>query len=769
MEFSLLKDLAIILFSCGIFAIICHYLKLPLLLGYIVAGYIVGPNFNLAPTINDATTIHHLSELGVIFLMFFIGLEFDLFKLKKIFLPSIAALILQTTGMIFIGIMIAPLFHWSGLSGLFLGALLSMGSTMVTIPILNEQGALKTEYAQCAIGRLIMEDMLAILLLVILSGIAVTGHFAWNTAWHVCFLLGIFVVMVFCIGKFFAPFFINAIFRSESAEILVVAVVGTMLAICVLAAHFELSVALGAFLVGAILANTNISESIEHLTAPLRTIFGAVFFASIGIMTDIGNVLLHWKLVLTLSVLTILGQTFLGSMGLFLTGKTAETSFRAAFCQSQIGEFSFIIASLGTSLGVVDKNFVSITSGIAIGTILMTSMLNRRADKIFQTLQKHCPKFITELGTFYHNLLKLADHHLSKSELLKIIAKPLLKAILWFFLLSGTLFSVSYIAAITKEGKFNNLFHSNIMQDIIWTFSFILCLPFLVGLIKNLNNILFGILGQLTAENIRNKQIQTRMFGILRYITSLIMLFFFSGIFLSIASHYLPSGIPIAYFGITILLIGVLLWRRLIKVNTNLEHVFIESFNDKIESNEQKQRNDLLKKLTEKQQWKLSTEEIALRANYAVIGTRIADTMLRPRSGATIIAVSRNGFTEYNPPANTLLFPGDHVILLGDETQLSKAKALLETESSSKIQKQSEFNLTQVCIGNHVDFVNKIISQLRFRSKYDLNIVSIQRGSERVLDINADTMLMPNDVLWLTGSKEAINNINNILGLNQQA
>lgn len=766
MEYSLLNDLAIVLFSCGIFAIIFHYLKLPLLLGYIVAGYIVGPNFHLAPTVGNATTINQLSELGVIFLMFFIGLEFDLFKLKKIFFPSLLALILQTAGMIFVGVMIAPLFNWSGLSGLFLGALLSMGSTMVTIPMLNEQGALHTEFGQCSVGRLIMEDMLAMLLLVILSGIAVTGHFAWDTAWHVCFLLGIFIVMVFCIGKSLAPFFMNAIFRSGSSEILLIAVVGCMLAVCVLADHFGLSVALGSFLSGAILANTTVAENIEQVTSPLRTLFGAVFFASIGIMTDIGNVLQHWELVLMLSILTIVGQTFFGSAGLFLSGKSAETSFRAAFSQTQIGEFSFIVAALGTSLGVVDKNFVSITSGIAVGTILISSTLNRRADKIFQSLQSHCPKFICELGVFYHNLLKLADNRLSKNELLKLVTRPLLKMVLWFFLLSGSIFTVSYAAVMIQRENFNGIFKSSIMQNIVWASAFVLCLPFLIGLIKNLNDILFGILERLTASNIRNKQMQTKMFGILRYITSLLVLFFFSGIFLSLSSRYLPSGISIASFGIAILLIGVLLWRRLILVNSNLEHAFIESFNDKIESNEQKHRNRLLKQLTSGQEWQLATEEIVMKKNYSAVGMRIIDTMLRTHSGATIVAISRNGFTEYNPPANTILFPGDHVILLGDEVQLPKAKEILEAESDTDGYKEQEFNLSQICIGNHADFTNKTLEQLDFRSKYNLNIVIIQRGSEKITDIRADIMLLPNDILWVTGSKKAISNINTLFGIN---
>jgi CPA2 family monovalent cation:H+ antiporter-2 len=767
MEISLLKDLAIVLFVCSAAAIIFHQLKLPLLLGYILGGFLVGPNFGLVPTIQDAEVIHHLSELGVIFLMFFIGLEFDLLKLKKLFVPSFVALVLQTAGMVFIGVMVAPMLHWSGLNGLFLGALLSMGSTMITIPILREQNALRTDFAQCAIGRLIMEDMLAILMLVVLSGIAVTGHFAWEAAWHVTFILGIFVVMVFCFGKSAAPLFIRTLFKSESSEILVVAVVGSMLAICVLASHFGLSVALGAFLAGSILSKTHIAENVEELTAPLRDVFGAVFFASIGIMTDLNSILAHLPFVIGLSFLTVLGQTLFGSTGLFLSGQRAETAFRAAFCQSQIGEFSFVIAALGNSLKVVDGNFISITSGIAVGTILLSSMLNKRSTEIFGFLGNHCPTVLKEFGTFYQNILKSADTHLSKNDLIAIITKPLLLVVLWFFLLSGTLYSVSYLAAFTNTGRFNHLFRIDVLQIATWAGAFFLCLPFLIGLTKNVNDILFGLLDSLTSEHIRNSRVRARAFEILKHVTSLVILFFFSGIFLGIAAKYLPSGVPIAAFGIAIAIVGIFLWRRLINVNSRMERAFVESFNDKIESREQKQRNIILQKAAGTHPWPVTTSEVALKSNYSVIGSRIADISLRPRAGATIIAITRSGYTEYSPHPSTILFPADRVILLGERSQISRARAILEAESDTRNTKKSEFNLATICIGNHADFVGKIIGQVNLYKAHGLNVVGIQRESEKIVDITAETELCKNDILLLTGSERDIQNLKSKLGIEQ--
>ncbi|MDR0595791.1 MAG: cation:proton antiporter [Puniceicoccales bacterium] len=756
MELHLLRDLAIVLFACGIFAIIFHYLRLPLLLGYIVAGFLVGPNFHLIPSVYDTNIINHLSELGVIFLMFFIGLEFDLLKLKKLFIPSLTALVSQTVGMILIGIMVAPMFHWSGLNGLFLGALLSMGSTMITIPILKEQNALRTDFAQCAIGRLIMEDMLAILMIVILSGIALTGHFAWDTAWDKTFLLGVFVVMVFCVGKFVAPWFVKTLFGSESPEILIVVIVGTMLAVCVLAQRFELSVALGSFLVGSILSQTSIADDVETLTAPLRNIFGAVFFASIGIMTNLNSVLNHGLLVIGLSIITIVGQTFFGSAGLFLSGQRAETAFRAAFCQSQIGEFSFIIAALGNSLGVVDRDFVSVTSGVAIGTILLSSMLNRRATQIFKFLEAHCPDFLKEIGVFYHNILSSADNRLSKSDLIAIVTKPALKGILWFFLLSGTLVSVSTLAKFTHTGKFNHIFQLNIIQSAIWGCAFLLCLPFLIGLTKNLNDILFGILGNLTSNHIRNEKVQSRAFGIFRYITSLVVLFFFSGAFLGIAAKYLPSGTSILTFGLAILAIGTLLWRKLLIFNNKLEHAFIANFNYKVETREQKQRALILRQTTEKYPWPVVINEVILRPGYDVVGSRIADTTLRPRAGATIIAITRCGYTDYNPQPETMLFPGDRLILLGEQSQINLAKDILETESAQKNLKKTEFNLAQVCIGNHEDFVGKALGEAKLRKTYGVSVVGIQRSAEKIVDISAETELQQNDILLLTGNERDI-------------
>jgi CPA2 family monovalent cation:H+ antiporter-2 len=313
------------------------------------------------------------------------------------------------------------------------------------------------------------------------------------------------------------------------------------------------------------------------------------------------------------------------------------------------------------------------------------------------------------------------------------------------------------------------MFQLEIMQTVIWVGAFLLCLPFLIGLTRNINDIVFGVLGNFASDHIKNKQTQARVFGVFRYITTLIVLFFFSGTFLGIAAKYLPSGISIATFGLAIVIIGMLLWRRISTVNSRLEHTFIASFNYKIETREQKQRALILKRATEKYPWPVAIGEVVLRPNYDVVGSRISDIGLRSRAGATIIAITRAGCTDYNPRSETMLFPSDRIILLGEQSQLSVQGPYCQRRQVKKNVKKSEFNLDQVCIGKCEGFVGKVLGQINLRKTYGVSVVGIQRDSEKIVDISAETELQENDILLLTGSDYDIRELKSKLGIEQPA
>ncbi|MDR3144409.1 MAG: cation:proton antiporter [Puniceicoccales bacterium] len=784
---TLLQDLAVVCIASGIFALIFHCLKLPLLLGYMVGGFVIGPHF-FSTWIHGEQSIVQLSELGVIFLMFYIGLEFDLMKLRKIFVPSAFWLTLQTVGMMIIGMLIAPLLGWSGLNGIFLGSMLIMSSTMITIPLLKAKNALNTEYAQCAVGCLILEDILAIVFLVVLSSIAKTGQLDLLEMQKSAFVIGVFVVMVFCLGKLLAPFFVRVLFRSSSAEVLVVTVIGMTMAIALLAEHFNFSVALGAFLAGSILSQTNIAEQVEKITEPLRNVFNAVFFTTIGMRIDLKAIMHLWPWIIALALLTFIGQTVIGTIALFLVGKRSETAFKAAFSKAQIGEFSFIIAGLGDSLHVLHKDFMSVTVGIALGTILICSVLSSKVDAIFQFLHSKCTNSMMEFGKAYHNILGEIKDNISKNTFIKLTMRQLLLATLWFFLLSGTLFTVSWLATLTKSGEFgvvvakvlkffSKIFYyvdpsyvaqwqtkkvseisSNVFQLCIWAAAFLLCTPFLVGIVKSIQAIFVALIKNSFSRKTQDELLNNRVFGVMKAVFVIAALFLFSGIFLGIASRYLPHGVPVALFVIVVIFSTILLWKQLSKINNRMELAFIESFNSKIESQEQINRKAVLAKAADSDPWPIAIHEIAIRANHDVVGKRIADLQLRKLTGTTVIAIARGGVSTYALSPESQIFPGDHVIVMGMPSQIENAKAILlkDAEGPQPKRDYSQFDILSFCIGGDENFAGKILSSLSLRQKFGINVVGIQRKNDKIIDIKPDMELRANDILLLVGTKSAI-------------
>ncbi|MDR1890641.1 MAG: cation:proton antiporter [Puniceicoccales bacterium] len=783
---TIFQDLSTVCIASGIFALIFHYLKLPLLLGYIVGGFLIGPH--CLNCIHGGESINQLSELGVIFLMFYIGLEFDLMKLKKIFVPSAFWLTLQSIGMIAIGMLVAPLLGWSGLNGLFLGSMLVMSSTMITIPLLKAKNTLNTEYAQCAIGCLILEDILAIVFLVILSGIGRTGQLNMFEVKRSTFIISVFVVMVFCVGKLVAPFFVRILFRDPSPEALVVAIIGFLMAICQLAHHFNFSVALGAFLAGSILSRTNITEQVDKITESLRDVFNAVFFTSIGMMIDLKAIVRFWPWILALAVITFVGQTCIGTVALFLIGKKSETAFKAAFSKAQIGEFSFVIAVLGNSLGVLHKDFMSVTVGVALGTILICSILSNQTDRIFGFFYSRCPNFLKEFGKIYHNLLGEIENSVSKNILIKLIIRQLLLALLWLFLLSGTLFSVSWLAALTKRGEFGSVLlsilkflgkifrmvnrsyaeqlpeekifeiSSSVFQLCIWITAFLICIPFLAGIIKNIQAIFANLIKNSLNKHTQKELLHNRVFNVMKAIFVIAALFLFSGVFLGIASRYLPHGVPVILFGTIAIILAVFLWQQLSKLNNRLELAFIKSFNDRIESQEQLHRRSILARAASNNPWPIEIHEITLQPHHDSVGKELCELKLRELTGSSIIAIARGGLTSYKLNPNSQLFPGDRLILIGTELQVNDARAILLRESEDKKQRRTntQFDILNFCIGSDKNFVGNVLSTLCFRQKYNLNIVGIQRNDEKITDIKPDIELREDDILLLAGTTVAI-------------
>src|SRR6185369_15724191 len=350
MEIMFLQDLAVVMIVAGLVTILCHRFKQPVVLGYILAGVIIGPHTPPFPLVHEQETIRTLAELGVILLMFSLGLEFSLRKLKRVGRTAFVVAFLEIALMFWLGYEIGRWFDWSAMDSIFLGAMLSISSTTIIIKALAELGKSRESFAELIFGVLIIEDMLAIVMLALLSGIAITGGLTAGEAAATVGKLTLFLVAALVIGLLTVPRLVSYVARFKSNEMLLVTALALCFGFSLLAAKMGYSVALGAFLVGALVAEAREIGKVEALCEPVRDMFSAIFFVAIGLMIDPKMLLKHWLPVLVITLAVVLGKILSCTFGAVVAGNDGRNSLRVGMGLAQIGEFSFIIASLGLSL-----------------------------------------------------------------------------------------------------------------------------------------------------------------------------------------------------------------------------------------------------------------------------------------------------------------------------------------------------------------------------------------------------------------------------------
>lgn len=753
----LIHDLAVVLLCAVAIRMLFYFLHLPVLVGYIMGGMLLGPNLLDFSPIKNLASIQELSELGVIFLMFHIGLEFDLEKLKRILGPSFIAVVLQTLVLVFVALQTAPLLGLNRMDGLFLGALLSIASSMVVFSVVRERGELNKPYAHLAIGVLILEDILAIILLVVLNGVAVAGHWEWKSAWQSTFLVGVFVVMVYFLGKLIAPWLLRIVARIGSSEVIAIFAVALVLGVSLLAEQLHFSLALGAFLAGAILAQSSLVEAIEKAIEPLNNLFTAVFFIAIGMLLQPKLLLGVWPTVLLISVIKILGTTAACSLGLFLSGQKARPSFKAAVVKSQIGEFSFVIVALGQRLKVTDPSLMTITGGVALLTILVTPFLASRATNIYEFLEKRCPENLKLLGQFYHNVLGRLQAQVGRHAFLKLAKRPMLQILFYFFVLAGILIIASNASVfISNHEDLNN--YVTPLHAGTWLVAALIGLPFLVAVIRNFNAIIM-IASELALSGLSGSFLnQGRVRNLFNTIVLSLTLALAGSIFVSIAAPYFPQGLPLLISFIVLLAAILFFWRDMVRFNSHIEYRFMESFNQQSRSMQDEQRKRALETLSKAYPWPITISECTIEADSPACGETIASLQLRERSGAVVIGIGRGQRTVYGPSPETVLFESDRVTLFGNESQNQKAQSFLLQKIANPAEKTiaQDPTLERVYLESNAAFVGESLAGLQLRKRYGVHVLGIQRGEERITTPAAQEVLHAHDVLFVLGTAQAL-------------
>lgn len=573
---SFIQDLAVIMLVAGVVTVLFHRLKQPVVLGYIVAGFIIGPYTPPFGLIHDEDTIKTLAELGVIFLMFCLGLEFSLRKLFKVGATAFIAAFLEIVLMIWIGFEIGRWFGWSTMDSLFLGAILAISSTTIIVKALNDLKMKNEHFAQLIFGVLIVEDILGIGIIALLSGIAVSGTVSSGEVFSTVGKLSLFMIVALVVGILLVPRVLAYVARFESNEMLLITVLGLCFGFCLLVVKLEYSMVLGAFLIGAIIAESRQLLKIERLIEPVRDLFSAIFFVAIGMMIDPGVLLEYAWPIAVITVAVVLGKMLSCGMGAFIAGNDGRTSLRVGMGLSQIGEFSFIIAALGITLQVTSDFLYPVAVAVSAITTLLTPYLIRSADPLSQRLAKVMPKRLGRVLSLYGEWLRSIQPHGEGAMLAAMIRRILLQVGVNLALVAAIFFSGGYFAQRISAWLSGWISDAGQHKALIWGAALLLSLPFLIAAYRKLKalSMLLAEMGVKPEMAGRHTQRVRRVIAEVIPLLSLLVIFLLLS---ALSASILPTSELLLVIAVVAAGVVGLLWRWFIRVHTRMQVALLET------------------------------------------------------------------------------------------------------------------------------------------------------------------------------------------------
>lgn len=670
-----LQDLAVVMIVAGLVTILFHRFKQPVVLGYIVAGVIIGPHTPPYPLIHEEETIRTLSDLGVILLMFSLGLEFSLRKLKQVGGSALIAALLEIVLMVWVGYQMGRWFGWSTMDNLFLGAMLSISSTTIIVKALAELGKSKESFAQLIFGILILEDILAIAMLALLSGIAMTGSLHLSDVGMTLGKLSIFLVASLVVGLLAVPRLLASVAGFRSNEMLLVTVLGLCFGFALLAAKLGYSVALGAFLIGAVIAESREVHRIEHLIEPVRDMFSAIFFVTIGLMIDPRQLAEYWVPILLLTVAVVIGKVVTCSVGTFLGGYDTRNSLRVGMGLAQIGEFSFIIASLGLTLHVTSPFLYPIAVAVSALTTLLTPYLIRGADGCVKQWERVAPAPLLGLLEAYTQWVTQLLARPSTFAA-KLIRQWSLQMLLNLALIAAVFIAFAFLAE-HPPGLLQRLTPNvDWMKSLLWLLAVVTSLPMVIATSRKLR-----ALGMLVVETQSTDGATQGRFTALRMaLAQLIPVFGIAllCIFMILLSSTLLTTIKVfLILAVVAGLIGWALQRSFVRVYSKaqvaLQETLAQSPTPLTATATDATPNRSLTTLLREAELK----SLELPVGVPSLGKRVRELQVRTISGASIVGIERGGTNLINPGPEEELRSGDTVVLLGSAEQLRAAEQLL--------------------------------------------------------------------------------------------
>lgn len=725
----LIADLALILILAGIVTLLFKRLRQPVVLGYIVAGFLASPNFHYLPSIVDAANIDIWGQIGIIILLFTLGLEFNFKKLLNVGGTAFTTALTIAIGMIAIGYLAGQLLGFTTFDSIFLGAMLSMSSTMIIIKAFSDLGLQQQKFTQTVFGVLIVQDLLAVVLMVLLPSVAV-GRVDSSELINSIARLIFFLVLWFVIGTFIIPTFVRKVRRFLNNETLLIVSMGLCLGMVVLATYAGFSAALGAFVMGSILSSANEVERIERIMQPIKDLFGAVFFISVGMLVNVDTLVEYALPILILSLVVVVGQSILATMGMLLSGQPLRTAVQSGFSLSQIGEFSFIIASLGISLGVMNPNLYPIIVAVSVVTTFSTPYMIKLAEPFLNKIEPRIPKGIKRrLDEYAQSKTIIA----SNRTLWKQIITKYLGNILLYSILSTAIIIASKVWLFPLFAEWLPGSIGKLLATII---TLIGMSPFLWAIIKKRTS--GKILRELWKDG-RSNQVPIVLLIVFRYAVAAA---FVIGFLLTIYS----------YVG---MIIGVVIFLMLMRTFSNdiqrqfnrLETEFLNNLNQRERS---KKGIDLIHNL--------HIARMKLHESSELAGIKLSDSNLRKRFGINIVSILRGTRRLNIPGSEVRLFPGDILGVIGTDEQIASFLPIVECNDSPEVaaENSEEVKYDYIAISPDSQWIGKSTYELGLRNEFHCLLVGIERDANTFLQPDGTIKIAANDILWIAGEPESI-------------
>ena len=748
---ELVQDLALILVVAGFVTLLFKKLKQPLVLGYIVAGFLVSPHMSYTMSVVDQGDIQTWADIGVIFLLFSLGLDFSIKKILKMGASPIIAACTIIFSMMVLGIIVGHSFGWKEMDCIFLGGMVAMSSTTIIYKAFSDMGLTQQGFASTVMSVLILEDILAIVMMVMLSTVASGNSPDGVQLLGSIMKIGFFLVLWFVVGLFAIPLFLRSVRKILNSETLLIVSLGFCCLMAVISTQVGFSAAFGAFVMGSILAETVEADKIIRLVDPVKNLFGAIFFVSVGMLVK-PDVIVQYAIPILLLVITILvGQALFGTLGYLLGGQTLKNAMRCGFSMAQVGEFAFIIATLGKSLGVISEFLYPVVVAVSVITTFLTPYMIRAAEPCYNVLVKHLPKRWVRRLT--HIQTNNAGESASTNNLWKVLMKKMIFNTLIYGILSAAVIAIMFSAALPICRNLSIKWTgSHWIGNAVCGFLTILFIaPFLRSIVMKQNHSeAFKALW--TDRRINRLPLTATILA--RVLIALSFIFYICN-YLTRFKNALMIAVAVG------LLILMLLSRWLKKRSITLERLFIQNL----------QSRDIEAQKTRKESKPLFANHLIDRdihiANLELpddslwAGKTLYSLKLRNRFGVHISSILRGSKHINIPNGGTILFPGDKLQAIGNDEQLTKLSKAMKAELQPTITdiEKHEMKLRSFTISKTSPFIGKNLKDSGIRDEYNCMVVGVDEGQKNLTLITPSRCLQAGDVLWVVGEEKDLERI----------